>query len=368
LELKSLPGLWKFLDWLPCKDPLDTKAGSVTFRSNGFGKELGLSNLFISFSGYWPEKSAFNLTGSFKDLEASPTVARAQEAGVKSLTIASAGNTARAFAHIANRTGFEVYLIVPKSYLHMLWTPEIPSDHIHLLTVDGDYYETIEIAAEFSELTGITPEGGAKNVARRDGMGTVMLEAAHMMKCLPDHYFQAIGSGTGAISCWEMANRLRSHAWKGNPVLHLSQNFPFVPIFHAWNAGRRQILPNDLQNAKECIEEIHAVVLSNRHPPYSQTGGLYDALSATNGKVYSVTNSDAQKAGRLFERVEGIDLLPAAEVAIASLLQAVEKGFVQPNDHILLNVTGGGVKRIQEDFGCHLIQPEGPLTTPISPL
>lgn len=368
LELRSLPGLWKFLDWLPCQNPLETKVGSVTFRSIGLAKELGLANLFISFSGYWPERGAFNLTGSFKDLEASPTVARAQEAGIEALTIASAGNTARAFAHVANNTGFEVYLIVPKSYLHMLWTPEIPSEHIHLLTVDGDYCETIEMAAEFCQLNGITPEGGAKNVARRDGMGTVMLEAAYTMKRLPDHYFQAIGSGTGAISCWEMANRLRSHNWKGNPVLHLSQNFPFIPIYRAWEAGRRQILPDDLQNARECIEGIHAVVLSNRNPPYSPTGGLYDALSTTKGKVYSVTNSDARKAGRLFEALEGIDILPAAEVAIASLFQAVESEFVNSTDHILLNVTGGGVKRIQDDFGCYLIQPEGSLTRPIVPL
>lgn len=367
-KIQSLPGLWQYIDWLPCRKPLDTRAGSVTFPSKGLGKELGLSNLFISFSGYWPEKEAFNLTGSFKDLEACPTVVRAQEAGITALTIASAGNTARAFAHMANITGFEVYLIVPKSYLQMLWTPEPPTESIHLLTVDGDYWETIEIAREFCQINGLTPEGGAKNVARRDGMGTVMLQSAHFMKRLPNHYFQAIGSGTGAIACWEMAQRLKQHNWQGNPVLHLSQNYPFVPIYHAWQAGRRKILPEDMQNAEKSIEELHAVVLSNRHPPYSEIGGLYDALSDTDGKMYAVTNADAQRAGKQFEALEGIDILPAAEVAIASLFQAVEQGHVKANDHILLNVTGGGLKRIQEDFGCYLIPPEGSLARPIVPL
>lgn len=368
LKIQPLSGLWQYLDWLPCHNPLDTHVGSVTFQSNELGKELGLSNLFISFSGYWPEKGAYNLTGSFKDLEASPTIVRAQEAGIKALVIASAGNTARAFAHISNMTGFDVYLIVPKAYLHMLWTPEPPGEHIHLYTVDGDYWETIEIATKFCHINGLTPEGGAKNVARRDGMGTVLLEAAHIMKRLPDHYFQAIGSGTGAISCWEMANRLKSHNWKGNFVLHLSQNYPFVPIYQAWQAGRRQILPQDMPKAEKSIEELHAVVLSNRHPPYSETGGVYDALSETNGKMYAVTNSDARKAGKVFETLEGIDVLPAAEVAIASLFQAAEQELVGATDHILLNVTGGGVKRIQEDFGCYLIQPEGSLARPIAPL
>jgi cysteate synthase len=326
------------------------------------GKELGLPNLYISFTGYWPEKGALNLTGSFKDLESNPTVVRAKEAGVKALAIASAGNTARAFAHIANQTGFHVYLIVPESYIDKLWTPDPPSEFIHLLTVDGDYRSSIELAAKYCQLNGVMPEGGAKNVARRDGMGTVMLDAAFSMKRLPDHYFQAIGSGTGAIACWEMANRLkRQMEWRGTPVLHLSQNHPFVPIFLAWQAGRRDILPEDIGNAEESIGKMHAVVLSNRFPPYSVIGGVFDALADTHGKMYSVTNSEAREAGQLFESTEGIDLLPAAEVAVASIIQAVEKGTVQKHDHILLNATGGGLKGIQKDFGFHYIEPEGSL-------
>ncbi|MFW9934521.1 MAG: cysteate synthase [Candidatus Thorarchaeota archaeon] len=359
LEPRSLYGLWRFLDWLPCKTPLDTKAGSITYKSNGLAKELGLKNLYLSFTGYWPERNAQNLTGSFKDLESNPTVAWARENGVNALTIASAGNTARAFGHIANQVGFDVYLLVPESYLDMLWTPEPPTENIHLIAVTGDYFETIEIANEFCETKGIQNEGGAKNVARRDGMGTVMLDAAFTMKRMPNHYFQAIGSGTGAIACWEMASRLQNHGWDGNPILHLSQNAPFVPIYNAWNAGRRQVLPEDMTNAEERINNMHAVVLSNRNPPYSVGGGVYDALSDTHGNVYSISNTEAREAGKLFTSLEEIDILPAAEVAVASLIQALEYNNVSKNDYILLNVTGGGLNRIKEDFGFHRIEPEG---------
>ncbi|MFX0168061.1 MAG: cysteate synthase [Candidatus Hodarchaeota archaeon] len=362
LNIQALPGLWRFLDWLPCKKPLDTQAGSVTFRSSKLAKELGLKNLFIAFTGYWPEKRAYNLTGSFKDLESNPTIARAQESGIKALAIASAGNTARAFAHLANKTGFDVYLVVPKSCLDKLWTPEPSTSNVHLFTVDGDYCSTIEVTAQFCQVNGITPEGGAKNVARRDGMGTVMLDGAFTVKRLPDHYFQAIGSGTGAISCWEMADRLKANGWKGNPALHLSQNHPFIPIVKAWQAGRREILPEDMVDPEESIRKMHAVVLSNRHPPYAIGGGVYDALTDTQGKMYSVNNAEAQKAGKLFEALEEIDLVPAAEVVVASLLQAVEAGTINKTDHILLNVTGGGLKRLKEDFGFFEIEPEGTLS------
>ena len=362
LKIQSLPGLWRFLDWLPCHKPLDTQAGSITYRSSHLAHELGLSNLYIAFTGYWPERKAYNLTGSFKDLESNPTVVRAQETGVDALAIASAGNTARAFAHVANRTGFDVYLVVPESYLDMIWTPEPPTDNIHLYSVDGDYCHTIELTKEFCQLNEITPEGGAKNVARRDGMGTVMLDGAFTMKRLPDHYFQAIGSGTGAISCWEMATRLESIGWKGHPKLHLSQNHPFIPIVNAWNAGRRDILPEDMENSEESIQKMYAVVLSNRHPPYTIGGGVYDALTDTHGKMYSVTNTEARKAGKVFESLEGIDILPAAEVVVASLFQAVEQGMIQKSDYILLNVTGGGLNQLEKDFGFYRIEPEGSLS------
>jgi cysteate synthase len=155
-----------------------------------------------------------------------------------------------------------------------------------------------------------------------------------------------------------MANRLQTYGWTGNPKLHLSQNAPFVPIYNAWKANRRKILPEDMPNVEHSIKQIHAVVLSNRNPPYSVGGGVYDALSNTQGEMYSVTNTAAKKAGQLFESVEEIDLVPAAEVAVASLIQSVEQNKVLKDDWILLNVTGGGLTRLKEDFGFHPIRPE----------
>ena len=40
------------------------------------GEHLGFSNLWIAFHGYWPEKGGLCPTGSFKDMEAVPTLQR----------------------------------------------------------------------------------------------------------------------------------------------------------------------------------------------------------------------------------------------------------------------------------------------------
>lgn len=44
-------------------------------------------------------------------------------------------------------------------------------------------------------------------------------------------------------------------------------------------------------------------------------------------------------------------------VAAASLQQALASGDVQADDCILLNISGGGSKRLKEDIKTHLIEP-----------
>ncbi|MDO9097877.1 MAG: cysteate synthase [Candidatus Methanoperedens sp.] len=361
LELKNVPGIGRFHDWLPVNELITTDSGPITYKSVELADELGLKNLYISFNGYWPERGAFIKTCSFKELEAFPTMQKSKNSG-SSLVLASAGNTARAFAHVSVLTGVKVYIVVPGSGISRMWLPEEPTDSIRLIQMGDncDYTDSIHLAERLSALPGMQAEGGARNVARRDGMGTVMLDASVFMKRMPDHYFQAIGSGTGGIAAWEASLRLLGDGRFGSklPKLHLSQNLPFVPMFNAWKAGRREIIKEiDMPEPKKLIHEMYADILSNREPPYSVSGGVYDALCATDGTMYAISNNDAKSAVELFERLEGIDIFPPAGVAVASLIQAVENGKVKDGEHITLNITGGGVKRLERDYHLYKIKP-----------
>ncbi len=361
LDLKDVPGMGRFHDWLPVNELITTDSGPVTYRSTELATELGLKNLYISFNGYWPERKAFIKTCSFKELEAFPTMQKSKNSG-KSLVLASAGNTARAFAHVSATTGVKVYIVVPGSGISRMWLPEEPTDSIRLIEMgeNCDYTDSIHLAERLSALPGMQTEGGARNVARRDGMGTVMLDASFSMKRMPDHYFQAIGSGTGGIAAWEASLRLLGDGRFGTklPKLHLSQNLPFVPMYNAWKAGRRYIIKEiDMPEPKKLIHEMYADILSNREPPYSVTGGVYDAICATGGTMYAISNNDAKTAVELFERLEGIDIFPPAGVAVASLIRAVDSANVETGEHIVLNITGGGVKRVERDYHLYRIEP-----------
>lgn len=373
LELRKQPGIGRFHSWLPIQEELTTDAGPITYKSEALARELGLSNLYIGFSGYWPEREAFIKTCSFKELEAYPTMQLLRETGRKAIVLASAGNTGRAFAHVSALIGTDVYIVVPDSGISKLWLPEEPTESIHLIGMSpgNDYTDAINLAGRVAKLPGMVPEGGARNVARRDGMGTVMLDAAVTIGQMPDHYFQAVGSGTGGISAWEASLRLVADGRFGQklPKLQLAQNLPFVPMYSAWQERRREIIPElDMKDAKKQVEETYASVLTNRAPPYGVTGGLYDALVDTDGIMYAITREEAIEAKALFESLEGIDILPPSAVAAASLLKAVEAGKVGRDETILLNIAGGGYKRLKEDFTLFQIPPAATARDPDVPL
>ncbi len=353
---RDQPGIWKFFDWLPTSGCLSVGGSPITYRSEGLSKELGLANLFISFNGFWPERGASLDTCSFKDLEAPPTVQRLIEIDSKRiLVVASAGNTARAFAYISSLTGFPLALVVPQRSLHRLWIPAEERGSIFLVAVRGDYYDSISLGEQLGALDGFVPEGGTKNIARRDGMGTVMLDAVLTMGRLPDFYFQAVGSGAGGIAAWEASARLMRDGRFGNksPVLSLAQNVPCAPLYSATHP--------ESPTYSSCPQHMYDDVLFNRKPPYAVGGGVRDALAATNGLIYGISNDEADRAKHLFEKLEGIDILPAAAIAVAALVKASESGAVAKKDTILLNITGGGERELRKKKGVQTLKPD--LTT-----
>ncbi|WP_406670912.1 cysteate synthase [Methanolobus sp. ZRKC4] len=341
----DMPGIWKYYNWLPVTGIIEDGSGrTITYKSENLALAIGLEDLWIAFNGYWPEKDAGMMTCTFKDLESFPTMQRLKELNEERImVVASAGNTARAFSHVCTITGQPLLLVVPKESAHRLWTTHNDNPSVCLVTVEGDYFDAISLAGKIASREGFVNEGGAKNVARRDGMATVMLDAVLTMNSLPDHYFQAVGSGTGGISAWEASMRLVDDGRFGNtlPKLHLGQSLPCAPLYSLWH-------DTDAVDAA-CPDGMYDDVLFNRKPPYVIKGGVKDALDATGGEMYGVSNDEASNSQSLFEKTEGIDINPAAAVAVASLVQAIEKGNVCTEDKIVLNITGGGQKRLMQD-------------------
>ncbi len=343
----SLDGLYRYACWLPIQRTLRHSSAPVTYKSKGLAAKLGLKNLYITFSGYWPKKGVKMRTCSFKETEAYSVCARFPKKSDKILVVQSAGNTARAFAQVCSDNNIPIVICIPLDNIHDLWFRKPLKSCVKVIATPSgtDYFDAISLGDKICKNPRYLAEGGAKNIARRDGMGTTILSAVENIGRIPDAYFQAVGSGTGAIAAWENATRLEKDGRFGKNKMKVfaCQNTPYTIMYDSWKAGSRDLLPLTAETSRRNAEVILAKVLSNRKPPYSIAGGLFDTLKASGGDMFKVSNEEIVYWMLQFFNLEGVDIFPAAAAAVAGLHKAIDEGKVQTDETIMLNITGGGM-------------------------
>ena len=347
-EVDASPSMLRYRRWLPVGRALATQTKVAVYRSAALGKRLGLQNLWVAFSGWWPERGATLETATFKELEAYAVLGRLAPNERRTLVVASAGNTAAAFARAGTEQEIPVLIVIPLAAWERLSKLVRIGPSVRVVAIeDGQYEDAIAYARGLADDEAFVLEGGVRNVARRDGMGTVMLAAAEALGTLPDAYVQGVGSGAGALAVHEAALRLVADGRFGTrlPRLLLAQNAPFTPIHDAWSRGAESLGERPPEVAREQVRRIAASVLSNVAPPYASAGGVRDALRESSGRTYAVTNPEVGAASELFAELEGIDIEPASAVALAALLQAVRHAELERDATVVLHVTGGGAAR-----------------------
>src|SRR3712207_1515619 len=113
-------GMFRYRKWLPGTRTLSGAGSSVTYKSERLNRLVGLSNLWVVFNGYWPEKGATLETTTFKELEAWSVLSRVPEQHEGVLVVASAGNTAAAFARACSLNRIPCLIVIPEAGLPCL--------------------------------------------------------------------------------------------------------------------------------------------------------------------------------------------------------------------------------------------------------
>lgn len=352
---RTFNNLYRYRAWLPT-DTIFPELSSLSgcYKSEALCDHLGLKNIWVLFSGYWPARGAFLESLSFKEYEAIGVLSRMSGKEKKVLVISSAGNTALSMIQVCMKSGVPAIVIAPQNACEQFFST-IPGNHRPVLLIalkDAYYCDCIDFVSKICDvIPAVVREGGGYNIARRDFLGVPILHGFDTMGEIPDHYFQAVGSGTGAIAALEANRRLIKDGRFGDKTmkLNLAQNKPFTPIADAWEHGGRDY--KFLSNAayREPLGQIIAAVLSNTAPPWSANGGVYDAMSASKGATYRVGNSEILDAKAFFESLEGVDIQHPSAVAVAALKQAVSRGQVNTDESVLLHITGGGEKVLRKN-------------------
>jgi cysteate synthase len=159
-------GIYRYQCWLPGTNRFAHASRSMTYQSQELNSILHLPNLWITFSGYWPERGAALETATFKELEVYGVLSRIPTRSFRALVVASAGNTAAAFARACSENEVPCLIIVPEGGMRkMLFAdPLKPCVKVICLTGHAAYADAISFAEQISRESGFVGEGGVKNV------------------------------------------------------------------------------------------------------------------------------------------------------------------------------------------------------------
>ena len=340
--------------WIPVRRKVKTNIKPIVYKSIGLSDYFGIKNLYIAFSGYWPERGAFMKTCTFKDLETHVAMSRIGQ--IKdTIVVPSTGNVARSFAYICCKTNNKCLIITLRDSTHKMWLPEDRLDNFEdnikliLLGKDFNYTEAIMLCEKLCTYQNFFYDGGWKNVARRDGAGLVYLEFFRKFQCFPDFYVQAVGSGVGVLGVYGHQKRLKQNTFPTRIIA--VQSSPLHPIYDFIKGIAK---PYDVLKKEEKYTKIKE--LTNLKPPLHYVNGLGEAIRNTSGNVYYSTYSQARKGVKIFKKCEGIDILLPAGVAVYSLYKLIEDYKIE-DKKILLHITGGGLRRLKKDYKIVKIKP-----------
>jgi threonine synthase len=346
LQLQARPfDLWRYRELLPIRNPNPTltlgEGGSPLIQAVNLGMMLGTPNLYIKDERQGP-------TGSFKDRQASVTIAALKEAGITEMVAASTGNVAIAYSAYAARAGIKLWAFVT-SLVPAVKMREIALYGSQVVKVTGSYDQAKQVAAEFARQRNLYQDMGARTITSIEAMKTIAYEIAEQLTAFlgtavpgngrpsvwrtPDWYVQAISGGMGPLGVYKGFRELRQMGLIDRiPSLAVVQADGCAPMVESFRQGLETAIP-------VTSPKTHIETLATGDPGRSYTL-LRERVLETHGTFESVSDEDAFRAMHVLAKMEGISSEPAAAIAFAGLFKLIRSGVIKPTDTIVVNCTG----------------------------
>lgn len=332
--------LWRYRELLPVRNPnisLSLGEGyTPLIRAGNLGMMLGCPNIFIKDERQGP-------TASFKDRQASVTIAALKEAGITEMVAASTGNVAISYSAYASRAGMKLWAFVT-SLVPSVKMREIALYGSQVIKITGSYDQCKQVAAEFARQRKLYLDMGARTITSIEAMKTIAFEIAEQLTAAlgpgentslrtPDWYVQAISGGMGPLGVHKGFREMKQMGWVDKiPAFAPIQADGCAPMVHSWKKGLAKAEP--VTNPKTRIETLAT----------GDPGRAYEFLKghveSTNGVFESVTDEEAFRAMHVLAKMEGISAEPAAGTAFAGLFKLIRAGVIKPSDTVVVNCTG----------------------------
>jgi threonine synthase len=326
--------IWRYTDFLPVSaPPRGTLPAGWTplLRADRLAERIGLRDV-------WVKNDAANPTHSFKDRVVSVALARARELGFQTIACASTGNLANAVAAHAAAAGLESYVFIPSD----LEEQKVLATGVYgtnLVAVRGNYDDVSRLCTELSG----ERDWAFVNINMRpyyaEGSKTLAFETAEQLGFeLPDRVVCPIASG----SLFTMIARgfqewLEVGLVSGKlPVFNGAQATGCSPVATAFEAGTdycRPVKPDTIAKS--------LAIGNPADGPYA-----LDLARQTGGSVDSVSDDEIRGGIRLLATTTGIFTETAGGVTVAVLAKLAERGDIDPDERVVVYITGEGLKTL----------------------
>src|SRR5579872_5589559 len=326
--------LWRYSDFLPVQAPPRSALGAgwtPLLRADRLAQELGLGEL-------WIKNDAANPTHSFKDRVVSVALARAQELGFTTIACASTGNLANAVAAHASAAGLESFVFIPSD----LEEQKVLATGIYganMVAVRGNYDDVNRLCTELAH----EHEWAFVNINMRpyysEGSKTLAYETAEQLGFeIPDRVVAPIASGSlftkiaRGFEEWLEIGLLEGEL----PVFHGAQAAGCSPVATAFAAGQdfcRPVKPDTIAKS--------LAIGNPADGPYA-----LDLARRTTGTIESVSDEEIREGIKLLARTTGIFTETAGGVTTAVLAKLADAGQIDPDERVVVYITGDGLKTL----------------------
>lgn len=341
-RIKNRPfDIWRFRELLPVSSPnLDIsmgEGGTPLIKARNLGMMLGCPHLYIKDERQSP-------TASFKDRQASITIAALKEAGIDEFVIASTGNVAISYSAYAARASIKLWAfltsLVPAAKMR-----EVAIYGSQVIKITGSYDQAKQVAAEFAKHRGLNIDMGARTITCIESMKTIAFEIAEQLAGLqgpgattpwraPDWYIQSVSGGMGPIGVLKGFEELHKMGLVDRvPRIAAIQAEGCAPMVNAWKQNNDTASP---------VISPHTLIatLATGNPGRTYSVLRQKMLAASGGVMESVTDTEAFRAMHYLAKMEGLSVEPAAAVAFAGLVKLVRAGEIRPDETVIINCTG----------------------------
>lgn len=287
------------------------------------GRALGLHDLWLHDETYQP-------TGSFKDRVVDTALGHVSGAAVAAAT--STGNLARALAAGTRHRSMACVVLVP-DHVDPAAAAELAAGGAVVVPVRGGYDGANRLGAEAAgEL-----DWAWVNVGLRPwyelGAVTVGLDlVAGLGWRWPDRVVVPVASGALARNVHRAAETSIAAGWAVGPPPRLTPVQPAgcAPLGEAWASGATVVRP--------VRPDTVARSLAMGDPPDGDD--VLAAVRATGGVVGVAAEGAIAAAAEQVDELEGVAVEPAGGVAVAALADLVRSGTVDPDERVVLVLTG----------------------------